>query len=445
MPLTPLRASNALRSRLGRGGLWLLALVAILGVLGVGCRQESAAPQFVATDRPVEGDPRPFLLGFSDVPPELTDEAYAKQFDFVANFGEAILIQRPPTWQDFLPGASVSEGLRDEVLAAREAARARDLSLVVALDPFDPANRARLDRLPATYEGRSLADPDLRGAFVAEAEFIARNMRPEYLVLGSEVNATYERNPEGYFAFLDAYREAYDAVKRASPQTKVMVTLQYEELLGVVPELPPHAPRWELLDDLGPRLDVLGITSYPSFAYPTARKVPPEYYLQLQQHTDRPIAFVGAGFSSGAHRSGVNASTEPEQRRFLQRLLEDAFTLQSPLVIWFAGHDFGFATTAPYDLLASIGLRTADGAPKEAWQVWDEASRRPVDVEGAAALLAERQAEATPTATPTPEDAEGEQAEGDREPEGDPDDTTQGDPDSAEEAPTDAPEGDAQG
>lgn len=388
--------------------LFALGLVA---VLAGGCREESdPVAAFVARERPVEGDPRPYLLGFSDVPAQLTSDAYVRQFDLVANYGEAIMLQRPTSWSQFLPDASVTETLRDEVVAAREAARARDLEMIVALDPFDAGNRARLGGLPAEYEGRSLADRDLRAAFVAEATFIARNMRPEYLVLGTEVNATYERNPEGYFAFLEAYRAAYDAVKEASPQTQVFVTFQYEELLGVVPELPPHAPRWELLDDFGDSIDLLGITSYPSFAYPTARKVPVEYYTQLREHTELPVVFAGVGFASGAGRAGVNASTEPEQRRFVQRLLEDAFALQTPLLVWFAAEDLGFAGTPPYDLLASIGLRDANGAPKESWTVWEEASNRPVDREAAADLLAERAAagtpDPTPEATPAPEETQ---------------------------------------
>lgn len=370
----------------------LLIVVLVLAGLAVACRAEGTTTAFQPRDRAPVGDPRPFMLGFSDIPGELTDEAYARQFDFVADYGEAILLQRPPSWRDFLPGARVSSELRDEVLAAREAARARDLTLVVALDPFDAANRSRLAGLPIAYEGRSLADPDLRSAFVDEAVFLARNMRPEYLVLGTEVNATYERNPDAYFAFVEAYQEAYDRVKEASPQTQVFVTYQFEELMGVIPELPPHAPRWELLEDLGSRLDLVGITSYPTFAYPTARKVPPRYYLDIAVHTDRPVAFVGVGFSSGAGRGGVNASTEPEQRRYLQRLLDDAFQLQSPLVIWFAGRDLSFAATPPYDVLTHIGLLNADGTRKEAWPLWELASHRPVDVAAAADLLAQREA-----------------------------------------------------
>ena len=376
-------------------------LVCLVGLASavLGCREEGSSTAFIPREREVAGDPRPFLVGFSDVPGVLTDEAYVQQFDFVANYGEAILLQRPPAWADFLPGAGVSDALRDEVLAARESARARDLSLVVALDPFDPGNRSRLVGLPAAYEGRSLADEDLRHAFVEEATFLARNMRPEYLVLGTEVNATYERNPEGYFAFIEADRDAYEAVKEASPQTQVFVTWQYEELLGVVPELPPHAPRWDLLDDFDPYMDLMAVTSYPTFAYPTARKVPPSYYLDVTEHTDLPVAFVGVGFSSGAGRAGVNASTEPEQRRYLQRLLDDAFQLQSPLVIWFAGRDFSFTGTPPYDLLANIGLLHVDGTRKEAWPLWETTTNRPVDIEAAAALLAQTET-APATATP---------------------------------------------
>ena len=384
------------------GTVALLAFV-LTALLASGCREQTdSAATFTARERPVAGDPRPFLLGFSDVPAQLTSEAYIRQFDLVANYGEAILLQRPSSWAEFLPDASVSRDLRDEVIAAREAARARNLAMVVALDPFDAANRGRLAGLPTEYEGRSFADPDLRDAFVAEATFIARNMRPAYLSLGTEVNATYERNPDGYFAFLEAYQEAYAAVKEVSPQTLVFVTFQYEELLGVVPELPPHAPRWELLDDFGEAIDLIGITSYPSFAYPTARKVPLEYYLQLQLHTELPVAFAGIGFASGPGRAGVNASTEPEQRRFVQRLLEDAFRMQAPLLIWFAAEDLGFAASPPYDLLATIGLREADGTPKESWTVWEEASNRPLDPEAAAALLAERGTAEATEATETP-------------------------------------------
>ena len=84
------------------------------------------------------------------------------------------------------------------------------------------------------------------------------------------------------------------------------------------------------------------------------------------------------GYAAGESRGGLNSSTAAEQRRFLERLLDDAGTLRAALVIWFAARDPAFAA-APYDLLASSGLRTAEDVPREAWPVWLEAARRPFE------------------------------------------------------------------
>jgi len=378
----------------------------LLAVLLAGCREEQleAGP---TQSGPTEqaGDPRAYRLGFSAVPVELTDTSYTAAFDLAAEFGEVLLVQRPPSWADFLPGADISNGTRQAAKNEREAVSARGLKLFVALDPFDPAARDRLAALPGGYEDRGFEDPRLQQAFIAEATFIALNERPAYLALGMEVNAVYERNPSLYEQFVAVYRAAYEAVKDVSPETQVFVTFQYEQLLGVVPWEPPHTPRWELLGAYEERIDLFAITSYPSFAYPVARKVPPLYYRQIQDHTSLPIAFAAVGYASAPGREGLNSSTPAEQRRFLQRLLQDADELGAELLVWFAGRDPAFAATPPYDLLTSIGLRSATDDMKEAWLVWEAAARRPYDPAAAAALrpvaTLETPASATASATAT--------------------------------------------
>ncbi|MGE3856929.1 MAG: hypothetical protein AB7G21_08225 [Dehalococcoidia bacterium] len=384
-----------------RSTLLVLAL-ALVALLAGACRTEqTGGSSFVKRTKVEAGEPRAFLLGFSDTPWALTDLATRQTYDLAAHYGEVILVQRSPNWADFLPGASPSEATRHELTAVRDAARSRDLRVAIVLDPFDPTARDRLQRLPATHAGKDLANPELRAALVQESVFIAKNLRPAYLVLGNEVNATFERNPATYLAFLAAYREAYDAVKAAAPETQVLPSFQYEELLGVIPDLPPHPPRWQLLKDFEGKMDLAGITTYPSFAFNVARKVPPTYYSALREHTALPIAFVSVGFASGPGRDNLNSSTPAEQRRFLQRLFEDADLLGSPLVVWFAERDLSFATAPPYDLLASLGLRDIGDRPKEAWPVWEAATNRPYDPAAAEELRAKRAAEAAaqPTAT----------------------------------------------
>ena len=233
--------------------------------------------------------------------------------------------------------------------------------------------------MPPGYEDADLADPDLRAAFVAEARYVAASYAPRYLALGVEVNAVYERSPTQYRAFLEAYDEAYVAVKAASPETRVFATFQYEQLLGVVPWEPPRPPRWELLHDFAGRLDLFAVATFPSVTHEVARDVPPLYYRQMRDHTSLPIAFASVGFASAPDPAGVHSSTPAEQRRYLQRLLADADALDAPFVVWFASRDPAFAAEPPLDLLSSVGLRDASDRPKEAWAVWAETASRPVE------------------------------------------------------------------
>lgn len=376
-----------------RSTLALLALT-LVAVLVSGCRTEpTGGSSFTKRVRPEAGDARAYRLGFSDTPWALTDLATRQTYDLAAHYGEVILVQRAPNWADFLPGANPSDATRHELTTVRDATRSRGLEVAIVLDPFDPTARDRLQRLPQTHAGKDLADSGLRAAFVQEAVFVARNLRPAYLVLGSEVNATFERSPATYLSYVAAYREAYDAVKAVAPETLVFPSFQYEELLGVIPDLPPHPPRWQLLKDFEGKMDLVGITTYPSFAFNVARKVPPAYYTALRDHTPLPIAFVSVGFASGPGRDNLNSSTPAEQRRFLQRLFEDADLLASPLVVWFAERDLSFATAPPYDLLASLGLRDIGDRPKEAWPIWETTSNRPYDPGAAEATRAKRAAE----------------------------------------------------
>ena len=364
-----------LRPSLGRR---LILLGALLALAAVACRDEHVQePGFTATPRVESGPPRAYMLGFSALPATLDDRAYVEAFDLAARYGELLLIQRAPAWAEFLPATEPSEQLDDLTLRELRASEERGLRLFFALDPFDPADRGRLAATPTGYEQADLSHPDLLAAFVGEARFIAVNYEPDYLALGIEVNATFERAPRQYGAYLEAYRAAYDAVKEVSPETVVFATFQYEQLLGLVPWEPARPPRWELLEDFDGRLDLFGIATFPSVTYTVARKVPPLYYHQIQDHTTLPIAFAAVGFSSAPGRDGLNSSTPAEQRRYLQRLLADADAMAAPFVVWFAGRDPAFASEPPFDLLASIGLRDSADRPKEAWTVWAETAARP--------------------------------------------------------------------
>ena len=354
------------------------ALLLLLALAAAGCRVERVEePAFTATPLPESGEPRHFRLGFSSLPARLDDAAYVEALDLSALYGDLVLIQRSPSWAEFMPDSEPSEELRELTRREVRAIEERKLTLFYAIDPYNPADRSRLAALPEGYAGAGIQNPNLRAALVAEARFVAGAYEPAYFAFGIEVNATFDRSPAEYEAYLGVYREVYDAVKEVSPRTLVFPTFQFEQLLGVTPWEVAHPPRWERLAEFGERLDLVAIATFPSLAHEVAKAIPADYYAQLRDHTNLPIAFAATGFSSATGPGGINSSTPDEQRRYLVRLLMDAETLQSPFVVWYAGRDPAFVSDLPIELLRSSGLQDTAGRPKEAWPVWAEAAQRP--------------------------------------------------------------------
>ena len=354
-----------------------LTLLFVVSCL-ISCKSNSVEIAPVTLEKmPTAGEPRNFSMGFSAIPKDDSEHAYLRSYDFAANYGETLVIRSSPFWKEFFRGSIPSEKYTKEILAQKHALKARNLNVVYVLDVFDPADRSSLFNLPAEYYGQSLASEKLKEALAREAIFVIHNLNPEIFVLGNEINMTFEQDADSYFQFVEAYKEIYDLVKDISPQTKVMTSFQYEELLGNIPWGNAHVPRWELLDDFSGRNDLLGITTYPSFFIDFVRRLDSDYYLQIREYSDLPIAFISAAYSSGKSRDGFNISTPIEQRRYLRKLLADADILDTYLIIWPVVEDGSLYNYPDSDLIKTMGLLDSQGIPKDAWSVWVEGFARP--------------------------------------------------------------------
>ena len=356
--------------------LTLLFLVSCL----IACKSNTVGITPVPLEKvSTAGEPRNFSMGFSAIPKNDSEYAYLRSYDFAANYGETLVIRNAPAWEEFLSGKIPSEKYTKEILAQKHALKVRNLNLVYVLDVFDPVDRSSLFNLPTEYYGQSLASEKLKEALAREAIFVTHNLHPEVFVLGNEINMTFEQDADSYFQFVEVYKEIYDMVKDISPQTKVMTSFQYEELLGNIPWGNVHVPRWELLSDFSGSNDLLGLTTYPSFFIDFVRQLDSDYYLQIREHSDLPVAFISAAYSSGESRDGFNISTPIEQRRYLNKLVADADILDTSLIIWPVVEDGSLYNYPNSDLIKTMGLIDAQGIPKEAWSVWVEELARPTN------------------------------------------------------------------
>ena len=355
-----------------------------LGLLSFGCKDSGNAdsgPGPTVVRAGSDGEPRGFKLGFGALPPAQTSEAYVNTFATAAQYAELIHIRRVPPWEEFLPGASPSEETIELTRLETALMRQYDpLELFFTVDITDAASkRARLANLPAAFDQTDgLFNLDLRQAFVAYATYIARNYQPAYLALGAEVNMQRHRAPEQFDAFISLYAEAYESVKAASPDTLVFPTFQLEDLLGLLDDI--HPPQWEALEPFRGRMDALAITTFPYLAeIRSYQALPANYYSQLNEHYIGDILIAEAGYTSAPIDGRPIIGSEPDQQQFLSFLLENMDVRGFDALIWFAALDPQFAAEGPSAVLKDAGLRYSDGSNKDAWTIWEEQSRRPLE------------------------------------------------------------------
>jgi len=349
-------------------------------ILVAACSASPSEPQATptATFAPVEGS-RNFAMGISSLPPELTEESYARTFELAGNLGEVILIQRTPPWRELLAG-EISQQTVQATQREKELAATYGLDIFVAIDPTDSSQgRSEIAGLPGDLADAGFANEEVRMAFLAYARYVAENYRPKYLALGVEINGYQHEHPQDFERFVTLYHEAYKAVKELSPETLVFTTFQLEELQGLLPIDQPYPPQWFLIRRFDAELDLLALSSYPSLVYPSADEVPPGYFSQVEAYTNRPIAISGLGFAS---EDADGNEIENAQAVVLQQALREAELLGMPLVIWFAGQDPTFTGEPPFDKLAHIGLLRRDGGEKPAALVWIASLRKELAAQG---------------------------------------------------------------
>jgi hypothetical protein len=357
------------RRRAIRLAACMLVATAIIAACGESRSDDGAEP--------TEGPARPFLMGFSSLPRELNSDAYRQAIEFADQHGDMVLIQRTLPWDEFVPGSSVSDDTASNTVSERDAVRDADLELFFAIDLTDGATgRDRLADLPVSLEGKNFADEDVRAAVISYAEYVAINYQPEYLAIGVDMNLYYERNKEDFENFLTLYRQARATVQSQSPDTQVTTTMQYEDLLGVMPREDMHFPSWHIVRALEPDLDVFSVSTYPSFAFGAVSEMPDDYYTQISAYVDKPVVIAEMGFSSDA--GDITSGSEAEQEAFVRRALADAEAINMRFVIWFAIWDPAYALETAYSPFAHIGLRRGDDTEKPAWTPWSQAARRPV-------------------------------------------------------------------
>ncbi len=345
-----------------RARLWSLApfLTSLL------CNALVSAEEFsprLPTDRPAaDASASPKVLGQLAIAPtprhfpnfDATD--VARMFEQTSEVGQgAVFIYQ---WSD--PEFAVAPA------RMTVEAKQRRLTVILGLSPTTlDQSRKELD-VPADLrdERRSFGNPKLRLSYLKAAETLAQ-LRPPYLCLATEINLLALQRLDEFLQFASLYKEAYRAVKKISPATKVFVSFQYE-FIRIVDNKEPgklgeHA---KAIDIFRPELDLVAITSYPAGFYSSPAELPANYYAHLQHYLRRgdDVMVMEIGWPSGGK------STQETQRQFVERLPALLAPLAPRVTAWSLLHDVKLGAFG--EDLATTGLYTANDEAKPALAAW---------------------------------------------------------------------------
>lgn len=214
-----------------------------------------------------------------------------------------------------------------------------------------------------------------RERFLATITQIARDHRPRFLAIGVETNRLWLTDRTAFDGFARGYADAYDAVKRVSPDTKVFTIFQLELMRGHATRMTGRddEPQWDLLERFAGRLDLLGLTTYPFLQYQRPSDIPEDYYSDAARRLRAPVAFTEIGWPSARPTSAVAAydASPDAQAEFVDRFFALTATTRPAIALW----SFPFELGAPSSLFDSVAIRGADGAAKPALAAWQRGIR----------------------------------------------------------------------
>lgn len=328
----------------------------------------------------VSGGPRSWAMGFGFVPPRPTVKDVIRGIDLWSQRAEMAALHEELPWKDLLGGMSADAILDRDKADLVKYLRAKGLKLYFMADPNDGLSRGEeAPQLRAL--GRSIAEPAVQEAYRRYVVAFVRRFRPEYVGLAAETNLVRAMAPPALYAAVRRMANDTAAELRAAGSTATLLTsVQVDTAWGRLAGSGPYVGIERDLADF-PFIQVLGLSSYPYFAYPSPEDIPDDYFSRLTQGRNLPVMVVEGGWTSA---TVAKLRSSPQvQARYVARLaqLADGVRARAVIQLLFADLDldsFPKPLPAILPLFTRIGIVDPDFRPKPALEVWDRLYRRPL-------------------------------------------------------------------
>lgn len=336
-----------------------------LGLLYLGCVLWSLASDQIERSPPAAS--RNFEMGLAYWAPQ-----EGKSNDSVVEQGARITLDNSEHLLLQIPWSPLMESPLKNAVWIGGMAASHERALTIAIDWMGKDRNILLD---SDKEYWSFQEQWVETRFISDVAILAGKYRPNFLVLGVEVDFLALKSPEIFRGFVDTYEKAYRIAKIKSPGTKVSVSFQFEQIVKIngsatsITESP-------IIGSFGPLLDILGLSVYPCqlFSYPEDIA---DDYLSSVIPSRTKVAIFETGWPS-------SETDENLQKDYVKWILQATGNISASLLVWISStdsgdsHDVEITESAP-PCAASVdtwqhhlGLWRASGAPKKGADTWIE-------------------------------------------------------------------------
>jgi hypothetical protein len=286
-------------------------------------------------------------MGFSAFPPRPIEADYLRAVETWIPRADAAILHESVPWAALLGGTPAEAAVRALNLSLVQGYRSRGLDVVFTIDVTNGVDRTSED--PALVAlGRSITEPEVQQAYRAYALAVASVLQPSHLGLAAETNLVRLAAPRPvYDAVVGMTNAAARDLAAAGYPAPLYVSVQVEIAWG----RPGGSGFVGIATDLAdfPFAMALGLSSYPYLAgFAEPEQVPLDYFARVNVSRQFEIAAAA------------------EARHVFQLLFTDLDLAA-----------FGQAGNPQLVPFASLGLVTADLAPKPALAEWDAMFARP--------------------------------------------------------------------
>lgn len=336
-----------------------------------------------------EPEPRPFLLGFTPFPHEISLPAVLEVYNRIEQDADLIVhhFDNGVPWPEALNGTPYSQNIRGD-WDLRLGLTPPGHQVLATVTPIRflrdglAAYRGEQDDmpLPPPFDSYTFDHPDVIRAFINYSESVIETFEPDYMMFGIEVNLLMKIRPDLWDAYMVLHRETYTELKARYPDLPLLVSVTGIDLVPGYTDANIDDQRRALADIID-YTDILALSVYPYMTAYMTNAIPMQLLDQLAALTDKPLAISETGYPAQPFRIDMGQPLEfngtPElQRDWIALTLEAAERYNMRFVVNFVLRDYDAlweAVGAQEDLTIAwrdTGLVDEDGNERPALTLW---------------------------------------------------------------------------